>query len=331
MSSRLRRLAAGRTEPDPAATGLGAAFVALAGVSVWTAAVGRAVQFAATVAGVPYPVAVVSVATSVLGPVAGSVAYARYRGFDLGLGRPRRGTRAAAVAAVVGPVLTAALVSAVGNAAAGVPLSAMADRWVDPEMPVGGLLVRVVLPAAALGVGSAFPVCGVAVESARAAVGSADAARVGALVAGYYRLLPLGTVGRLPLDPGGAYELAVTLVFGAAFGAAVGVLYRAFDGGGGDGSGAGTGPHEPGAARPRRDLAVLAVAAIGVVGVATGPAGVGEAVVTGLWVLTFGLAAAGYARTRSVWVAALSVAGFAVGLAVLVYAEASLGLVAAAA
>lgn len=99
MSVRLPRRSLD-TDLPPAALGLGSTVVALVGVSLWAAVVARV--FGA-VPNLPRPLVTVSAATSLVGLAGGGVAYARLRGFDVGLGAPRAGSWPTAVAAAVGP------------------------------------------------------------------------------------------------------------------------------------------------------------------------------------------------------------------------------------
>jgi NhaP-type Na+/H+ or K+/H+ antiporter len=133
------------------------------------------------------------------------------------------------------------------------------------------------------------------------------------LLAGFFWLLPLRPVSRLPTGAGSAYELLVTLVFGVAFGAALGVLCRRRR-------------SSTESRLSRRDAALVALAAVGVVAAATGLTNATDVVENLLWVAALGIAAVGYHRTRSAWVAVLALSGFSVALRVIAYAEATLGL-----
>ena len=299
---------------DPTALELGSVFVALTAVSLWSGLVASAAQAVVGVlAGPPSSLLFVSAATSALGLCGGSVAYARYRGFDLGLSTPASGTAAGAAAIVAAPVLLVAAASAVGNALFGVPLSAVMQYGVSPDVSLGRLALLVVPPAAFVGVGYGTVVSAVVVESVRGRVASGDAVAVATLVVGFFWLLPLRPVSRLPTGFGAAYELLVTLVFGVAFGAALGVLYRRRR-------------SSAGSRLSRREAALVVVAAVGLVAAATGLTSAAEVVENLLWVVAFGLAAVGYHRTRSVWVAALALSGFSVALRLVAYVEATVGV-----
>jgi hypothetical protein len=299
---------------DPTALELGGVFLALTGVSLWSGLVASSVQAAVgPLVGPQSSILLVSAATSVVGLCGGSVAYARYRGFDLRLSTPASGTGASAAATVVAPALLAAAVSVVGNALFGVSLSAVLQYGISPDLSLGRLARVAVLPAAFVGAGYGAVVSAVVVESVRERVARSDAAAVATLLAGFFWLLPLRPVSRLPTGVGSAYELLVTLVFGVAFGAALGVLYRR--------------RRSSAESRlSRRDAALVALAAVGVVAAATGLTNATDVVENLLWVAALGIAAVGYHRTRSAWVAVLALSGFSVALRLIAYAEATLGL-----
>jgi hypothetical protein len=299
---------------DPTALELGGVFLALTGVSLWSGLVASSVQAAVgPLAGPQSSILLVSTATSVVGLCGGSAAYARCRGFDLGLSTPASGTGASAAASVVAPALLAAAVSVVGNALFGVSLSAVLQYGISPDPSLGRLGRVAVLPAAFVGAGYGAVVSVVVVESVRERVARSDAAAVTTLLAGFFWLLPLRPVSRLPTGVGSAYELLVTLVFGVAFGAALGVLCRRRR-------------SSTESRLSRRDAALVALAAVGVVAAATGLTNATDVVENLLWVAALGIAAVGYHRTRSAWVAVLALSGFSVALRVIAYAEATLGL-----
>ena len=309
------RVAGSDRRRDEAAVGFGLAFAGLVAVGLWASLVGSAAgHVSGWIGGSVEPLILVSGVTSVAGFVLGSVAYARHRGFEFGLSLPARGTRWTAARVVLAPAVLTAGTALVGNAVFGVTLSSMTGRWISPEVRVGVLLAAVVVPAAFLGLGYGFLFCGVAYERVRELVAPGHAVVVAAALVGFYRLLPVDAAGALPYSLGGAVELLLSLTFGVAFGAGLGVLYRR----------AGRSPR----ALERRHLFVLAVAALGVVGVATDLADLPGAVGDLLWVVVLGVAVLGYGRTRSVWVPVLSITVFQVALAGVVYAEALLGLAA---
>lgn len=247
---------------------------------------------------------------SLVGLGGGALAVARYRDIDIGLSAPRRGSWPSALGAVVAPAALVVAVAAVGNALFGVSLSAMTMVGFSAEISVGTFLLTVVVPSAFLGVGYALLFCGLVYERAHELLDSGEAAAVAAMLAGFFWVLPVDPMG-VRLTVGGAFELLASLVFGVAFAAVLGLLY------GRDGpSFAGLASHH---------WVVLVVAAVGVVGVATDLTDV-RAVGELLWVAALALAVVGYARTRSVWVAALSLVVFRITLLGVVFVESSLAV-----
>jgi hypothetical protein len=300
---------------DATAIGLGGVFAALVGVSLWASVVGYAAQHASRwLGGSLEPLLFVSGGTSLVGLVLGSAVYARYLGLDFGLSLPRRGTRRTTVHVLLAPAVLTVGTALVGNALSGVTLSAMTQRWVSPDAPPSFLLVTVGGPAAFVGLGYGVLFCGLVYERVEELVGPGHAVGVAAALVGFFRLLPVEALTALPLSVGSAVELVLSLVFGVAFGAGLGVSYRY------------AGGVSPGARLDRRHLLVLAVAALGVVGVLTELTELPRAAGDVLWVLVLGVGVLGYARTRSVWVPALAITVFQVTLAAAVYAEALLGL-----
>lgn len=300
---------------DPTALALGSVFVGLITVSLWSAVVAEGAQFLFQhVGSLSFPLFLLSGVTSVLGLGLGAVGYSRYRGFDLELSGPQSGSWGSAVAVVVAPTLAALLVSALGNAVFRVPLSTMTNRLINPDISIASFLFHVVPPALFVGFGYGFVVCAVVSETVRAVVEPEGAVGMAALIVGYFWLLPLGIFGRLPLTPGSAFEIGVTLVFGVAFGMGIGILYRALE------------SADPITALSHRDSVILVVAAFGIFGVATGLNSLSEVVVELLWIGALSLAVIGYEQTRSVWVAVLSLIGFSVTLSFISYTEAALGL-----
>jgi hypothetical protein len=303
---------------DTTALGLGVLFAALIAVSLWSTAVAAAAQFAGQVFGTPESLLLVSGAASLVGLAGGALAYARYRGIDISLGRPRDGSWPVAAATVVGPAAIAGATALVANTVFGVPLSSLLNRFVNPEASTSVLVWMMGLPSVFLGVGLGVLFCALVPERVRNLVGAEDAPVVATLLVGFFWLLPMDAVG-LRLSVGSAVEFTASLVFGVAFAMGVGILYRHAEGP--DGSVA----FDAGALE-RRHLAVLALALVGIVGVGTGLTTLGEVVVDALWVAAFGLAVLGYERTRSVWVPALAMVGFTLALDAVVYAEALAGL-----
>jgi hypothetical protein len=303
---------------DATALGLGSLFAALVAVSLWSTAVAATAQFAVRTLPSPESLLVVAAAASLVGLGGGALAYARYRGIDISLGRPRDGSWGVAILTAVGPAAVAGGTALVTNTVFGTPLSSLLHRFVNPEASAASLVWVMGLPSVFLGAGLGLLFCALVPERTRALVGAADAAAVATLLVAFFRLLPMDAVG-LRLSVGNAVEFTASLVFGVAFAMAVGILYRRAEGA--DGSIAfDTGKLE------RRHLAVLALALVGVVGVGTGLTTVGELVVEALWVAAFGLAVVGYERSRSAWVPVLAMVGFTLALDVVVYAEALAGV-----
>lgn len=301
---------------DAPALGLGAVVAVLVAVSLWATLVAQAAQFGVRALDVPGALVVVSGAASLLGLAGGALAYARYRDIDLRLGRPRSGSWPVAAGAALAPAALVGAAALVTNVAFGVPLSSALNRFVSPDASVSFLAWTMGVPSAFLGIGLGLLFCALVPERVRSLVGERDAAAVAALLVGFFRLLPIDAVG-VRLSVGGAVEFTATLVFGVAFAMAVGVLLRR--------TGAGSGVLDTDALE-RRHLAVLALALVGVVGVATGLTSAGELVREGLWVAAFALAIVGYERTRSVWVPVLAMVGFTLALDAVVYAEALAGV-----
>ena len=299
---------------DAAAVGLAAAVAAAVAVSLWTSVVARATRplIDGASSGPPWTLFLASAVTVLAGFGAGSVAYTRYWGYDLPIVPPRRGTRGTAAAAVLSSAALAVGAAVVGNLAFDVTLSAVMQRRFSPDAPVSFLLASVLPTAAAVGVGYGALFFGVVGERARQLLGPDRAVPATTALVGFYWLLPVGSLGQFRSNAGFAVEVGLSLVFGAAFGASVAFLYRAVD--------PSTTTFRP------RDALVIAVATVGVVGVASGlttvPGDLGDL----LWLPVFGIAAVGYERTRSLWTPALVIAAFRVTVGVVVYAEAVLGL-----
>ena len=299
---------------DATALGLGGVFAVLVGVSLWASLVAYAARHATRwVGGSVGPLLLVSGIASVVGFGLGSAAYARYRGLHVGLSLPRRGSRATAAGVVLAPAVLTVGTALVGNALFGVSLSSVTGRWISPDASAEILLWTVVLPAAFIGVGYGLLFCGVAYERVRQLVAPEHTVAVAAALTGFFWLLPVDALG-FALTVGNVVELALTLMFGVAFGAGLGVLYRR------------VGDDAPTEGLERRHRFALVVAAVGVGGVATELTDLPGAVGDLLWVLVLGIAVLGYGRTRSMWVPALSIAVFRVTLGVVVYAESVLGL-----
>lgn len=300
---------------DGLALGLGSLFAALVAISIWSSAVAYAAQFAVGRTGdVPHPLIVLSGLTSILGLALGSAAYVRHRDLDLGLSLPSRESLPTALAVVFAPAALAVGASLVGNMALGVPLAGMSQRWISPDLSVPFLLGLVVLPAAFVGLGYGFLFCGAVYERVCDLVGPGNALPVAVALVGFFWLLPVEALAGVRPTPGGLFELGVSLVFGVAFGMALGVLswYTGDDT----------------AELADRHLVVLGVALFGVLGVGTDLLAFPRAVGDLLWVVALAVALLGYERTRSVWVSAAAIAVFQVATSAVVYVEATLGLAA---
>jgi len=300
-------------ERDRTALGLGALFAALVAITVWTSAVGVLARLASRwVDGAPMALLVVSALTSLAGLALGAVTYARYRDLDIGFAPPRRGSWPTALAVTLAPAALAVCVAVAGNALFDAGLSAMTQRWIDPDASVGALIRLAVVPAAFVSVGYGLLFCGVVYEGVRD-LRPGRAVAVATTLVGVFWLLPVD-VGPFPTTPGAAVEVALSLVFGVAFGMAVGVLAR----------------HRRTAAPLRsleaRHVAVLVLAAVGVLGLGTDLAPLAQTAGDLLWIAAFGIGLLGYERTRSVWVPVASLAAFQTALVAVIYVEARVGL-----
>lgn len=297
-------------DPDLTAVGLGALFAALILVSLWASAVAVAARDVSQwVLGSPSEFLVVSGLTSLGGLCLGALVYARHCGFRIALSLPHRDGWTAALGAVLAPAILTVGVAAVGNVAFDTTLSTMTGRWISPDVSVPAFFVTVGVPAVFFGVGYAFVFCGMVYERVRQLIAGEDEALIAALVVGFFWLLPIDAV-EAGLRTGAVIEVLLSTLFGGGFAMAVGILYHA---------GPAVGPLD------RRHLAVFLLAAVGVVGVATDlhtPEVAGEL----LWVLALGIALAGYGRTRSIWVSALSIAGFEFAMTGVVYVESLVGV-----
>lgn len=299
---------------DATALGLGALFAGLVAISLWASAVGTAARSVSGPLDGSSAIVVVSGLTSLAGLGLGAVAYARYRGLDIGTAAPFRGAWLTTLGAIAAPAVLVAGVAAAGNVLADVTLSAMTQRWVAGDAVPRVLLVTAVVPAVFVGVGYGVLFCGVVYERVRALVGPDHAVAVAAAMVAFFRLLPIDAVAGLPVSLGNAVELVASLVFGVAFGMAVGVLSRHVRTG------------APLRALDPRHAAVLVLAGVGIVGVATDLTSLSRTVGDLLWITALGVAIVGYERTRSVWVPVLSIATFQVAVLAVLYLEARLGL-----
>lgn len=320
MTARTRRPAADRGQGwDATTVGLGALFAVLVGISVWTSVVAHVLQFLLQVgvAGARGTLLLMSGGTALGGLCLGSVAYARFRGLDIALSRPRRGSWPTAVVVGVTPAVLAGGTAIVGNAVFGVTFSEMVQRRMSPDVSAEFLLLVLLPPAVFLGLGYGFLFCGVVCERIRDLVGSPGTIPVATALVGFFQLLPVEALHGLRLGVGDAVELVVSLVFGVAFGASLGLYYRHAD----------TESTETVLQRlNRRQTAVVVVAAVGVVGVATGLTELPGAVGDLLWVVVLGIGIGGYELTRSVWVPVVAFAVFDAATSGIVYAEAVVGL-----
>lgn len=299
---------------NTAARGLATVFLVLVGVSLWSGIIARVAQYGADIAGIDVPLLLVSGVTAVFGVGAASIVYAQYRGYTPGLSIPRGDSWLMSLSLVIAPLLIVALVSVVGNTVLGVSLSAMIHRWISPDISLQVFVIHILPPAVFLGFGYGILVCGVVVESIRDLVADEDVTWISALVIGFFWLLPIEGVASLPVSLGSAYELIVTIVFGIAFGLALGSFYGVYRAGGDR------------TALTRRHLAVFAVAGLGVFGIATGLTNVSTIIKSALWVFVLSLSVVGYQRSRSTWVAVLIITVFMIALRVVTYIEAALGV-----
>jgi hypothetical protein len=317
MATRLNRVSGwSGSRWDPTVLGLGILFAVLIGISLWASIVAQVTQYGVQLLGVTsgaLPLVLVSASAAILGLALGSVVYARHRGIEFALSLPDRGTWPTAIAVVLAPAVLAVGVAIVSNAAFGVTLSAINQQWMSAEIPAGLFVLTVVLPAAFVGVGYGFLFCGLVCERVEDLFGQIDAVVAASLV-GFFWLLPVDAVQTLRLDIGGGVELLASIVFGVAFAMALGIARRHRR------QESGFGWIEP------RHALVLAVAVIGVAGVATELTELPRAIGDLLWVVVLGVAVLGYQRTRSVWVSALSIVVFSLTTSAVVYVESFLGL-----
>jgi hypothetical protein len=297
--------------------GLGILFAVLIGISLWASTAAQVVQYGVQLLGVTsgsLPLVLVSASASILGLALGAIAYARHRGIELALSLPDRGTWLTAIGVVLAPAVLAVGVAIVSNAAFGVTLSAINQQWMSADISAGLFVLTVVLPAAFVGVGYGFLFCGLVCERVEDVLGQIDAVVVAASLVGFFWLLPVDPVQALRLDVGSGVELLASIVFGVAFAMALGVARRHLR------RESGFGWLEP------RHAIVLAVAVIGIAGVATELTELPRAVGDLLWIVVLGVAMLGYQRTRSVWVSVLSIAVFSVTTSAVIYVESFLGM-----
>lgn len=309
---------------DAPTVGLGSLFAVLVAVGIWTSVFSQALTvLVESVGGLPGQLLLMSAVTMIGGPVAAALVYLRYRGLALAWSRPRGGTWIAACGAVLAPAVLVAVVAVVGNALVDVTLSAMVQRRINPEVSTLAFLRVVALPAVFLGVGYAVLFCGVVCERIRDLVGADRVAALATALVGAFWLLPVDLVQNLRLDPGVAVELALSLLFGVAIGMSLGIVYRSF---GGDGSDTYASAREWIATLRRREVIVLAVAGLGLVGIGMELAELPRSIGDLLWIAGLGVAIVGYERTRCVWVSAASLTVLSLAISGVVYVEALLGL-----
>ncbi|MFB6161336.1 MAG: hypothetical protein ABEJ61_09205 [Haloferacaceae archaeon] len=300
---------------NPASVGLGALFVVVAAVQVWTRLVGLA--FVAVEPALPAfagsPIALGSVATYGLGMSLGALAYVRLRGIDLRVALPSREhlpTVAATTLAPAGLVLgTAAVAAAVDTT-----YSAIAQRYISPDAPTAFVLSTLLVPALAGAVGHALLYHGVVQERVRALTDPEHAVGLTTVLVGVVVAVPLTSPNPLSLDPANLAIFGVTLLVTVAVGASVGLLYR------------GTVRESVDSVRDVRYLPVVAVGLFGLVAAALELAEFSTAAFDLLRLATVAVAAYGYERTRTLLAPTLAVAAFRVTSAFVPYAEAVFGL-----
>ncbi|MFD1589331.1 hypothetical protein ACFR9U_20330 [Halorientalis brevis] len=300
---------------DATTLGFGALFATLFGIQLWTMLVTETTQVIVDGFGPQsVPMFTTSAVASLVGLGGGTLVYVRYRALDLGMSWPREGTWPIALAVIVAPALLAVAVSAVGNALFGVSLSAITQQWLSPQVSAEFVFLHLVPSDVFRGIGAGLLICGVIYESVHRLVGADDAAGLAALFIGYYWLMPWSPIPTIPPSLTDSILFALTLLLAVAFGMAVGVLYRTLS------------DSQHASALARRDIPVFGVAFVGILGIASDLLTFPQDVRHLLWILVLGLAVIGYARTRSVWVAVLSLVTYHVGVSAVVWVEASLGL-----
>ena len=262
------------------------------------------------------------VAAYLVGVGGSAVVYARLRGLDVGTGLPRRDRLGTALAAVVAPAAVAALVAVVVNAAFGAPFGVVVtNQAYSPRGGVGGVLRLTAARAAFEGVGFGLLSVVTYASLGRAVVSTPTrgVALAAGLLAYFHAVLWDGAV-TLVSFPSVQRLVAVPLLAAAtvAAGVSLGLAYR--------------GVVER-SLRPVYRPAFVPVYALGLfapAAAATTVAEFSDAVELLLWACAFAAAAFGYERTRSVWVPMAAIAAFRLGLALIGYAEAVLGLTGAA-
>ncbi|MFD1588195.1 hypothetical protein ACFR9U_14530 [Halorientalis brevis] len=295
--------------------GFGVLFVALVGIQLWKLLVMETVQVIVDGFGLgSVPMGTTSALVSLVGPGLGALVYVRYRKLDLGTSRPRNGTWPIALAVIFAPALLAAAVSAVGNAMFGVSLSAITQQWVSPQVSAEFVLLHLVQPDVFRGIGEGLLICGVIYESVRSLVGDDDATGLAALCIGYYWLMPWAPIDTIPPSLTDSIVFAMTVLLTVAFGVAVGVLYQTL-----------ADTHQTNTLS-RRHIPVFGVAFVSILSVTSRLTTFPHNVHHLLWIPVLGLAVLGYARTRSVWVAVLSLVAYQVAVHAIVLVEATLGL-----
>ena len=258
-----------------------------------------------------------AVAAYLVGVGGSAVAYARLRGIDVGVGHPRRDGLGAAFAAVVAPVAVTALAAAVLAAGFGTSLSVVTGQVFSPRADLAGVLRLTAAQAAFEGVGFGL-LCVAAYASLRRSVVSTPTRGVAlaAVLLAYFHATLWDGATTVVVFPEVQRLVAVPLLAAAtvAAGVSLGLAYRSV---------------VERSIRPVYRPGFVPVYALGLFAVfvaATAVAEFPDAVEHLLWGCAFTAAAAGYERTRSVWVSMAAVAAFRLGLALVRYAEVVLGL-----
>lgn len=302
---------------SPEAVGIGSLFLALFAVHGWSVLVGTVGYrgLDGLVAGNRYVALLLPVVLLyVVGTALGAWGYARARSVEIPVGLPERRHLPTVLAVASTPPLLVAAVALAGNGLLDTTVSAMQQVRYSPEVQVRFLVAVSLVPAALRGVAYGFLFFGVVHERLRSLTTPRHALVLTPVVAGFFRVVSEGSVSMTRVDPGQLLLLVVAVVASAAFGASLGLLYRA----------AVLDSLED-VLRPAY-APVFAVGLVGLVGVAMELGEFPSGVVHALWVVVLGVGAYGYERTRSVWVPAAVAATFPVALDAAAVLEATFGL-----
>lgn len=229
-----------------------------------------------------------------------TVAYARFRGFDLRLDRPGPGSKPAVGIAFLGPLWVVGVAVAATHLVPGLSFRWLSPGFLSPaSLPAVGFAADIAIPSVVAAVGTGLVFHGAVHEGLRQHAAAATAVAVATTLVGAYRLAVTGVPGPatgLPL------LVAVPLVLGVLVAVAVlvGRLRVAIDG-------------SPTAASPLWTGALLGAVVVSVLALAFQLA---VPVVSSLFAFAVAyaavvaLAAVTYERTRSVWVPVLAYATF---------------------